>query len=170
MPRPLVETVAGFIDRHALLDDDATVLAAVSGGADSMVCLSVLRRLGYDVYAFHVNYGLRDGADADAVLVQEWCDEQEPSVPCTIVSLDAKTRAEAADESLQEAARRLRYDALAERANELNAQAVATGHHRDDQAETLLLNLVRGSGPEGLAGMRPSRADRKSVVEGKSVL
>ncbi len=157
MSPPLVDTVAAFIERHSLLDDDAPVLVAVSGGADSMACLSVLRRLGYNVHALHANYGLREGADADEALVRRWCDEQDSSVPLTVVSLDAEARANAEGESLQEAARRLRYDALAERASEIGATAVATGHHRDDQAETLLLNLVRGSGPEGLAGMRPSR-------------
>lgn len=157
MDHTLVDSVAEFIDRHALLDDGSTVLVAVSGGADSMVCLSLLRRLGYDVHALHANYGLREGADADESLVRRWCEEQSPAVPLAIVSLDAEPRAETEGESLQEAARRLRYDTLAEHALEIDATAVATGHHRDDQAETLLLNLVRGAGPEGLAGMRPTR-------------
>lgn len=155
MSHPFVDAVASFIDRHALLDDGASVLVAVSGGVDSMACLSVLCRLDYDVHALHVNYGLREGADADEALVRRWCDKRE--VPLTVVSLDAETRAEVESESLQEAARRLRYEALAERVSAIGVPAVATGHHRDDQAETLLLNLVRGSGPEGLAGMRPSR-------------
>jgi len=156
MSQALVDTVAAFSERHALLDDDP-VLVAASGGVDSMTCLSVLRRLDVDVHALHANYGLRPGADADEALVRRWCDAQSPSVPLSVVSLDAKARAASDDESLQEAARRLRYDALAERAAEVGASVVATGHHRDDQAETLLLNLVRGSGPEGLAGMRPAR-------------
>ena len=157
MAHALIDTVAAFIERHALLEDDGPVLGAVSGGVDSMTCLSILHQLGVDVHALHVNYGLRDGADADAALVERWCREQQPSIPCTTVALDAEARADAENESLQEAARRLRYDALTERAQEIGASAVATGHHRDDQAETLLLNLVRGCGPEGLAGMRPAR-------------
>ncbi|WP_263788558.1 tRNA lysidine(34) synthetase TilS [Salinibacter grassmerensis] len=156
MSHPLVDTVAAFSDRHALLDDEP-VLVAVSGGVDSMTCLSVLRRRGIDVHALHANYGLREGADADEALVRRWCTEQSPPVPLSVVALDAKARAASHDESLQEAARRLRYDALATEAAEIGAPAVATGHHRNDQAETLLLNLVRGSGPEGLAGMRPAR-------------
>jgi len=157
MSSAFVDSVAAYLDRHSLLDDAATVLVAVSGGVDSMTCLSVLRRLGYDVHALHANYGLREGAGVDEALVRRWCEEQSPSVPLTVVPLDAEARVEAKDESLQEAARRLRYDALAERALEIDASAVATGHHRDDQAETLLLNLVRGCGPEGASGMRPSR-------------
>jgi len=153
-----VETVARFIEQHDLLSEGVRVLVGVSGGADSMVCLAVLRRLGYDVHALHVNYGLRDGADADEALVRRWCEGQSPAVPLHVVEPDAEARAEARDESLQEAARHLRYDALAEHATRIDAAAVATGHHRDDQAETLLLNLLRGSGPEGLAGMPPSRS------------
>lgn len=158
MAHSLAHTVAEFIERHDLLPEGARVLVGVSGGADSMVCLALLHRLGYDVQALHVNYGLREGANADEALVRDWCLEQTPSVPIAVEYLDAKARADAEDESLQEAARKLRYNALATRAETIEAQAVATGHHRDDQVETLLLNLVRGSGPEGLAGMPPSRA------------
>jgi len=156
-----VDAVARFIGRHQLLPDDAPVLVGVSGGPDSMVCLAVLRELEYDVHALHVNYGLREGADADEALVREWCAGQSPSVPLRVEHLDATARAESHDESLQEAARVLRYEALADHAAEIEAAAVAVGHHRDDQAETLLLNLLRGAGPEGMAGMPPSRPLRE---------
>jgi len=165
MARPLIDDIAAFIDHHNLLEEGEPVLVAVSGGLDSVTCLSVLCRLGYNVHALHANYGLREGADADEELVRRWCDEQDPPIPLTVVSLNAQARADAEGESFQEAARRLRYAALAEQAEAIGATVVATGHHRDDQAETLLLNLVRGSGPEGLAGMRPSRPlqDARSV-------
>jgi tRNA(Ile)-lysidine synthase len=152
-----VEAVAQYIDRHSLLADGDRVLVGVSGGPDSMVCLSVLRALGYDVCVLHANYGLRAGAADDEALVREWCAGQAPPVPLRVVHLDAEARAERRGESLQEAARVLRYEALAAHAATVDAAAVAVGHHRDDQAETLLLNLLRGSGPEGLAGMAPSR-------------
>jgi tRNA(Ile)-lysidine synthetase, N-terminal domain/tRNA(Ile)-lysidine synthetase, C-terminal domain len=122
-----------------------------------MTCLAVLRDLGYDVTALHVNYGLREGADGDEALVREWCAKQSPPISLTVVERDPKARAERNDESLQEAARIQRYDAMAQEAEKREMSAVAVGHHRDDQAETLLLNLVRGTGPEGLAGMPPSR-------------
>jgi tRNA(Ile)-lysidine synthase len=157
MASSFLDAIADFIGEHALLPQGARVVVAASGGADSMACLSGLRRLGYDVHAFHVNYGLREGAEADEALVRRWCARQSPPVPCEGVACDASARAAARDESLQEAARDLRYAALADHATALGATAVATGHHRDDQAETLLLNLVRGCGPEGLAGMRPAR-------------
>ncbi len=152
-----VDQIAEFIGQHELLTDGQRVLVGVSGGPDSMVCLAVLHRLGYDVHAFHGNYGLRPGADADEALVRDWCGAQSTSIPLTVKALDAEAQAEKEGESLQEAARGLRYDAMARQAEERGAEAVAVGHHRDDQAETLLLNLVRGTGPEGLAGMPPSR-------------
>jgi len=155
MPNSVLDRVAQYVDCHDLLAEEERVLVGVSGGADSMVCLSVLHRLGYEVAVFHANYGLRPGADADEALVRRWCDTHGLSL--RVVSLDAEARARTHDESLQEAARRLRYDAMADTATKEGYNAVATGHHRDDQAETLLLNLVRGAGPEGLAGMPPSR-------------
>jgi tRNA(Ile)-lysidine synthase len=155
MPNLFLDQVARFIDRHALLRSGQRVLVGVSGGPDSMVCLAVLRELGYVVSALHANYGLRNGADADEALVRRYCERHD--IPLRVVALDARRRAETNGESLQEAARALRYEAFAEAAGEGGIETVAVGHHRDDQAETLLLNLFRGAGPEGLAGMPPSR-------------
>ena len=160
----LYTSVAQYIARHDLLADGQRVLVGVSGGVDSMVCLAVLRALGYDVTAFHVNYGLRTGADADEALVRRWCEGKTPSVPLRVARLDAERQADATGTSLQAAARRLRYDAFASYAQQHDIDAVAVGHHQDDQAETVLLNLLRGSGPEGLAGMPPSRRLAKTGV------
>lgn len=159
MSDALPDRTARFIDRHDLLRSAERVLVGVSGGPDSMVCLAVLRALGYEVAVLHVNYGLREGADADEALVRRYCRDHE--IPLRVVALDAAHRAEARDESLQEAARALRYDALADVAEEAGLRSVAVGHQRDDQAETLLLNLLRGAGPEGLAGMSPIRPLRE---------
>jgi tRNA(Ile)-lysidine synthase len=157
MGRDLVDAVAAFIDRHEMLENGDRAVVGVSGGVDSMVTAAVLRRLGVDVHVLHVNYGLREGADADEALVRRWCAGQSPPVPVRVVESDVEARVEQTGESLQEAARVLRYEVLGEHALAVDAPVVAVGHHRDDQAETLLLNLLRGSGPEGLAGIPPSR-------------
>jgi len=157
MGRTVRDRIAETIARHDLVEDGARVVVGVSGGVDSMVTLTVLRRLGYDVHALHVNYGMRQGADADEALVRRWCAQGTPEIPLCVVALDAEQRANARDESLQEAARALRYDALGQYAEDLGVETVVVGHHRDDQAETLLLNLLRGAGPEGLAGMPVKR-------------
>lgn len=167
MPPPLIQTVESFAARHGLLEGASQVVVGVSGGVDSMTCVHVLRRMGVEVTVVHVNYGMREAADADARFVEAWCHEQEPPLPVQIVEADAKAQAEAAGESVQAVARRMRYEAFAKTASDLRDSRgesgsgtdvrVAVGHHRDDQAETLLLNLLRGSGPDGLAGMPPSR-------------
>jgi tRNA(Ile)-lysidine synthase len=163
----VLDAVSAAAERHGLLKAGPAVVG-VSGGVDSMVLAHALHRLGANLAVVHVNYGMREGADADAALVEDWCAAQEPAVPCRVVARDPEARAAAHGESLQEAARHQRYAAFAEAAEAVGAAVVAVAHQRDDQAETLLLNLMRGSGPEGLAGMREARplaadADRRLV-------
>lgn len=155
----LVEATEGYIEEHALLPPpgEARVVAGLSGGVDSVVLVHLLRRLGYAVVAAHVNYGLREEAAEDEAFVRRYCASFEPSVPLRAVRRDAEARADQHGTSLQEAAREQRYAFFREVAREEDARHVAAGHHQGDQAETLLLNLARGSGPEGLAGMRPKR-------------
>mgnify|MGYP006279153559 CR=1 FL=1 len=154
----VLDAVDRYVRRHDLLAGGERVLVGLSGGVDSVVLLHVLRRLGFDPVAAHVNYGLRAAdSDADAAFVRVWCASFEPPVPIDIAELGAQAHAVAHGQSVQEAARDLRYRYFAERAQAHQITRVAVGHHRDDQAETLLLNLFRGSGLEGLAGMPPAR-------------
>lgn len=154
----LLEQVDAFIREHELLEPGARVVVGLSGGVDSIVLAQVLHRLGFEPVAAHVNYGLRGTAsEADEAFIRDWCAAQTPTLDLHVTRLDAKKRAEAEGESLQEAARLLRYAYFAEQARRVGLQRVAVGHHLDDQAETLLLNLFRGSGIEGLAGMAPQR-------------
>jgi tRNA(Ile)-lysidine synthase len=150
--------VEAYLRDHDLLDAGQRVVVGISGGVDSMVLAAVLQRLGYRVQAAHINYGLRGTeSDADEDVVRAWCGAQQPPIPVRVARCDPD--AKAADErlSLQEAARQQRYAFMAQCAAEQDTDRVAVGHHRGDQAETLLLNLFRGSGVEGLAGMAPRR-------------
>ena len=155
MSLSLLDTVRDFVRRHELIPEDGPVVAAVSGGVDSMVLLDVLAQMDADPVVAHVNYGLRPGADGDEALVRSRC--RELGLACHVAHLDADRTAREAGASIQAAARDLRYDYFAHLAREQNARTVATGHHRDDQAETVLLQLFRGAGPAALAGMHPSR-------------
>lgn len=150
------DTVERYIRLHALLEKDAPVAVALSGGADSVALALVLRELGYSVVALHCNFHLRgEESCRDEAFVRGFCEERDVELKVKHFS----TREYAAEHGLgvEMAARELRYRWFEEERSALSAQAIAVAHHRDDQAETLLLNIVRGTGLRGLAAMRPKR-------------
>lgn len=158
---PIVERTAGFaagcMDGHQLLPPaPAKVVVGVSGGVDSVALLAVLAELGYRPIAVHLNYQLRgDASDGDEAFVREYAAEM--NVPLVVQTFDTTAIAQERGDSIQVVARDLRYNAFLEAAADHGAHYVAVGHHADDQAETVLLNLLRGAGPEGLAGMPAQR-------------
>lgn len=165
-PSSLLTRVDRYISEQNLLASGQRVVVGVSGGIDSVVLAHLLHRLGYDLVVAHVNYGLRAAADNDAAFVRQWAASLDPPVPVYVTSCDPEERAAADSTSVQAAARAQRYAFMAECAAVAGTDRVAVAHHRDDQAETLLLNLFRGSGVEGLAGMPPQRpmVDDPSVM------
>lgn len=149
------ERVQAYIEQHRLLSAGERVVVGVSGGVDSVVLLDVLQQLGYEVVVAHMNYALRTEAVDEAQGVRAMC--EAAGLSCFVSRPATQERAAAQQQSVQEAARHLRYDFFQAVAAEVGAAQVAVGHHRDDQAETLLLHLIRGTGLEGLAGMPPQR-------------
>ena len=131
------------------------VVVGVSGGCDSIVLAHVLDALGLTVHVAHVNYNLRPGAADDEALVRAFCEKR--GLPLQVHHVDGAVEAERQGTSVQAAARDVRYAFFGEVAAAVGAAVVAVAHHRDDQAETVLLNLLRGCGPEGLAGMPVER-------------
>ena len=138
-------------------------LVAVSGGADStalLLALEELKRAGLlevELTAAHLNHGLRgESAAEDARFVESLA--RAHGFGFASARADVGRRAGESGDNLEQAARRARYEFLAEAARRAGASAVLTGHTLDDQAETVLLRLLRGSGSEGLGGMRPERA------------
>ncbi|GAB5534303.1 MAG: tRNA lysidine(34) synthetase TilS [Rubricoccaceae bacterium] len=131
------------------------VAVAVSGGVDSVVLLRSLRQLGMDVIALHVDHGLRDDSGADAAFVGELAAELDIPFERLRVTVAAGNR--------QHEARVARYAALAQAAQRRGCAAVATGHTATDQAETVLMHLIRGSGLRGLAGMEARRPMTRRV-------
>ncbi len=144
------------LDR-TLLRAGERVCAGVSGGADSTALLLALVEanaeklgLGVALSAAHVHHGLRGAdADADEAFVGELCERLQ--VPLTVFRVDTAARQAAEREGLEEAARTLRYEAL----RGLAVDAVATAHTLDDQAETVVMKLLRGAWTEGLGGISP---------------
>jgi tRNA(Ile)-lysidine synthase len=154
-----IQSVHDFIEHHGLLGEQEQVLVGLSGGIDSIVLTDILLRLGHRVSAVHLNYQLRgEASDADEEFVRTWCERRH--LLLRVRSFETQRVAAERNESVQETARFLRYDAIADLAADEDIPVAAVGHHRDDQAETVLLNLFRGSGPEGLAGMPVSRSLR----------
>lgn len=161
------EQVWDYIHQSGMLLPGDRVVVAVSGGPDSVALLHLLHRLapdlGLSLHVFHMNHGLRgDASDGDAAYVQGLAGQL--GLPCTVVRLEPGTLKQRPG-SLQANARGLRYAELAALAERLGAQRVALGHNRDDQAETVLMRLLRGAGTHGLAGI-PSvrRAGRFSYI------
>lgn len=148
------ERVKQFIEKEQLLQPDAKVLVALSGGADSVALLCVLHRAGYSLEAAHCNFHLRgEESDRDERFVRGLC--QRLGVCLHTVDFDTAGYAATHHVSIEMAARALRYDWFEQLRQEVGAEVVAVAHHQDDSVETLLLNLIRGTGIAGLLGIRP---------------
>lgn len=158
--RPVYTKILETINTHQMASAGEHILAAVSGGADSVCLLCVLNSLketlGIRLEAIHVHHGLRGAeADRDAGFVKDLC--QQLNIPLRIVKRDVAGYAAREGVSLEEAGRILRYEAFYETARERGCEKIAVAHHLDDQAETILHHMVRGSGLRGLGGIRPVR-------------
>lgn len=156
----LVAEVQRLIDAHELLSSGAKVIVSVSGGADSMALLSLLRQLEstyrLSLVVAHINHQLRgDESIRDARFVERYADKL--GLPFHSLDVDVKALKRRTGLSPQHAARQLRYGALQALSRSLAATHVALGHTADDQAETLLIRLLRGGGPGGLAGIPAKR-------------
>ncbi len=142
-----------------LPEPGGAVVCAVSGGRDSMCLLHYLWTLSlqrdFRVAAAHLNHGMRPTAQRDEELVRRFC--QARDIPFYVGYEKVYDRAREWDLGVEETGRRLRYDFLSATADAIGASRIATAHHLGDQAETVLLNLLRGAGAEGLGGIPPVR-------------
>jgi tRNA(Ile)-lysidine synthase len=155
----LLGEVRNTIERCELLAYGDGVVIGVSGGPDSLCLLHLLRRLQHkynlQLHVAHLHHGARGAAaDGDARFVADLADQW--GLPCTVEQRDVPGIAAASRAAFEETARRVRYAFLASVASEVGATRIAVGHTADDQAETVLMHLLRGSGLAGLRGMLPS--------------
>ena len=154
MTDSFLHRVKEFIDNNNLLNDGAQVLVGLSGGADSTALLIALLRLGYHPHAVHCNFHLRGSeSDRDQKFVTELCNQL--GVELSVCSYDTRLYAAEHGISIEMAARELRYADFNRIMQECDASAVCIAHHRDDSVETILLNLIRGTGIKGLTGIKP---------------
>lgn len=165
--------VKKYIDSLHLLPERARVVVALSGGADSVALIDILNRLDYFCIGAHVNFHLRgEESDRDAAFSHQLC--MDLGIPFYKTDLYAAEYAEREGVSIEMAARELRYRWFEQIRKEQKAYAVAVAHHKDDSVETVLLNLIRGTGIRGLTGIKPKNGyivrpllccDREDVLE-----
>ena len=150
------------IQRHRLLEEGDTVLVGVSGGGDSVCLLHILQKLkeelGITLSVAHIHHGIRgEEADRDAVFVRELCKAWK--IPFSLRKVSVPDFAEKEDLSLETAGRVLRYQCFRDLCEVKGIRKIATAHNQNDQAETVLMRVLRGTGIEGLAGIRYKRED-----------
>lgn len=150
--------IAQYIDNERLFPINARIIVALSGGADSVALLRILHTLGYDCEAAHCNFHLRGTeSDRDEMFVRKLC----KTMKTPLHTIDFATEQYAIEKkiSIEMAARELRYQWFAEIKEKTKADVIAVAHHQDDSVETVLLNLIRGTGINGLLGIRPKNGD-----------
>lgn len=156
----MLERFQEYSVEHDLFQDGQHILLAVSGGVDSMVLMDLFNRLreprALTLLIAHLNHDLRGKqSDRDAVFVQEQAGKLE--LPFRVKKVDVQALAKEKKLCIEEAAREARFDFFEELLSELSVDRIALGHQADDQAETVLMNLIRGAGIRGLRGMVPRR-------------
>ncbi|QKS69656.1 tRNA lysidine(34) synthetase TilS [Paenalkalicoccus suaedae] len=150
------QVIDEFVTRLQLIDADASIVVAVSGGADSMALLHYFAQTHRDVYAIHLNHQLRGKeSDQDEALVKRYCAELD--VTCKTVRINVKAQMSQNRHSLQQSARELRYEQIRTYMHEVGAIYATTAHHGDDQVETMLMRQIRGA-VSGRGGIKAIRA------------
>lgn len=150
----MIEIVQNYINQHKLLSPGSKVIVGLSGGKDSMALLDLLILSGFQCIAAHCNFHLRgEESNHDAQFVKKWC--KEIDIPFTSIDFNTTSYAKDRKISIEMAARELRYEWFEIIRRQSEAQAIAVAHHQDDSIETILLNLIRGTGIRGLIGIRP---------------
>ena len=164
----MVQKIKSFIQLHNLLQVDDHLIVGVSGGADSVALFFVLLNLKEEwnltLDVVHIHHGIREEADADADYVKSLCEKWD--VGFHLYYGNIPDMAKSLHMSEEEAGRQFRYDCFEKEARRVGANKIAVAHHQNDQAETILFHLIRGSNLRGLAGMEPLgiRPDKPSLI------
>lgn len=168
-----MQKISQYIYQHKLFSSEDKILVALSGGADSVALLRLLLALGYTCEAAHCNFHLRAAeSDRDESFVRQLCKNFQ--VQLHVIHFETEKEAVERHISIEMAARELRYAWFENLRKECGANVIAVAHHQDDSVETLLLNLIRGTGINGLRGIQPQNGnivrpllclDRKEIID-----
>ncbi len=158
----LKEEVLKTIETYNLIEKNDKIVIGVSGGPDSICLLHVLyglkERLGIEIVVAHVNHMLRDVADLETEYVQNFC--KKLGIECYVKKADILEISKTQKKGTEEVGRQVRYDFFDEVAKKTNSNKIATAHNSNDRAETVILNILRGSGLSGLKGIEPIRDNK----------
>jgi tRNA(Ile)-lysidine synthase len=156
----MLKKVRHFIEHYNMVEPGDKVVLGFSGGADSVALLHILKELQqtlqFQLYAAHVNHGLRgQAAREDAEFAEDLC--KKCGIPFFLKEVDVRSLAKELNQTEEEAGRVVRYGFFFEVMDKIKGNRIATAHHKNDQAETILHNIIRGTGMQGLTGIKPIR-------------
>lgn len=156
------EKVLKTIQKYKLIESGDKIVIAVSGGPDSMCLLDVLRKLKeklkIEIVVAHVNHSIREEADSETLYIKEYCNKHD--IEIYIKKENVKELAKNDKIGLEEEGRKVRYKFFDEVLEKANANKIAIAHNMNDKAETVLMNIIRGSGSLGLKGIEPKRDEK----------
>ena len=159
----LEEKVLNTIKQYKMIESGEGVVVAVSGGPDSMCLLNTLININkseknktkYKIYVAHINHGIRKEAEEETKYVQNFCEKN--NIPCYVKKENVIELSKKLKIGVEEAGRKLRYDFFEEVRKTTNSNKIAIAHNKNDKIETILMNIIRGSGTSGLTGIQPIR-------------
>lgn len=155
-----LKKVSDYIEANNMIKKGDNIIVGVSGGGDSVCLFLILKELslkvGFNLFAVHVNHGIRGiTATRDELFSKALCDRE--GVSCEVYHLDVVEKARVEKLTIEEAGRKARYEVFEKESKEHNNAKIAVAHHINDQAETVLFNMIRGSGLKGMGGILPVR-------------
>lgn len=157
----LEKKVLNTIKEYKLIEDGDRIVIGVSGGPDSICLLSILnklkKKLNFEIVVAHINHMIREEADLETEYVKEFC--ENIGVECFIKKVNVLQLSKESKLGTEETGRKIRYDFFREIKKKTNSNKIATAHNSNDNAETVLMNIIRGSGSVGLKGIEPIRND-----------
>ena len=158
------QKVLNTIKEYKLIENGDRVIVGVSGGPDSISLLNVLNKIqknkiiNFEIIVVHINHQIRKEADSDEEYVKEYCEKNQ--IKCYTKRIDVIKYANNNKMGLEEAGRKIRYDFFDEILKQKNANKIAIAHNKNDKAETIIMNIIRGSGISGLRGIEPIRDEK----------